>query len=78
MTRQAADTQAQGSAKVERNDHADQSKAQTAETVLNDENALRKHRDQPDDPKRSRVDPEHDYADPSGKVDQDEASRTRK
>jgi hypothetical protein len=55
--------------KIKANDHSDQAKGHTADTWLNDEKALRKHHDMPDDPKQSTVDPEHDYADPSGQRD---------
>jgi hypothetical protein len=55
--------------RFERNDHSDQSKRHTAERLLNDEKAMRKHHDKPDDPKQSPVDPEHDYSDPSGQRD---------
>jgi len=51
------------------NADSDQAKSPTPETLLNDEKALRKHHDMPDDPKQSAVDPEHDYSDPSGQRD---------
>lgn len=51
------------------NPHSDQQKEHTPDKVLNDEQALRKHRDKPDDPEESPVDPEHDYPDPSGQRD---------
>jgi len=54
---------------TEPNDHSDQSKGHTPDKVLNDEEALKKKRDNPDDPDRPKVDPEHDYADPSGRRD---------
>ncbi len=58
-----------GKEKFATNEHSDQAKGHTAETWLNDEKALRKHHDMPDDPKESHVDPEHDYSDPSGQRD---------
>jgi|GEM_PF-1588779 len=57
------------SAKQKGNHHSDQAKAHTPDKLINDPNALRKHHDMPDDPKGTKVDPEHDYSDPSGKRD---------
>lgn len=54
---------------VESNDHSDRSKGHTPEKLINDEKALRKHHDNPDDSKQSPVDPERDYSDPSGQYD---------
>ncbi|WP_224096309.1 hypothetical protein [Pseudoxanthomonas sp. X-1] len=51
------------------NAHSDHAKGHTPDKVLNDEKALRKHHDKPEDPKQSPVDPERDYADPSGQRD---------
>ncbi len=51
------------------NAHSDHAKGHTPDKVLNDEEALRKHHDKPEDPKQSPVDPEHDYSDPSGQRD---------
>lgn len=51
------------------NDHSDRAKGHMPDTWLNDEEAVRKDHDMPDDPKRPVVDPEHDYSDPSGKRD---------
>lgn len=55
--------------KVKSNDHSDRSKGHTPDKLVNDEKALRKHHDNPDDSKQSPVDPERDYSDPSGQRD---------
>lgn len=51
------------------NDHGDQARAHTAENWPNDEKALRRHHDMPEEPGQTSVGPEHDHSDPSGQRD---------